>query len=971
MRLLGPVTVDGADTALPLGSAMQRTVLAVLALEAGRVVPVERLIAYLWGETPPKDPNGLIQTYVSRLRSALRPVGAAIERQAHGYLLDLPAAEVDVHVFRAAVAGAATTSDSGSLREALALWRGEPLAGLLATERLERLRAGLREEHLVAWEECLERELQGGHHKKITGELLRLHEEQPLRERVLSLLLVALYRDGRRAEALQRYAAARQRLADELGIDPTPALAALHARILRDELDPAEPQAPVPPAVPRSLPYDVPDFTGRHDDVQRLAAAAAAHGRMAICVIDGMGGIGKTALAVHIAHQLADRYPDGQLFVDLRGFSPACEPAEPGEALSVLLRTMGVPDGQIPAGLAERAALWRHTIAGKRILLLLDNVAAADQARPLIPGAPGSLVLVTSRRRLTLDGSVRVSLDALDPDSARALFISVAGARAATEPEAVDEVLALCGYLPLAIRVAAARLAHRDHWSVAYLAARLRDEHGRLAELRTVDHDVHATLQLSYVDLTEAQQRLLRLLGAHPGDDVTAYAACAVLGVDFPTTERLLDELFDAHLLIQHAEGRYRFHDLLRAFVQQLPDEIERGDARRNLVDYYRQAASAAMDLYAPAERRFRPEITGTHHVAPMADAAQALRWLDAERANLIAVAHDAPGVFSRILFRYLDARSLHDDGLTLHTLALTDPDPAVQAAARNGLGNLCLRRGDYPAAQEHLTHCVSLLRAIGDRHTESRVLLNLGLVLGRLGQLETAIVHYEQSLLIAIEFGDLLSEARCLTNIGNANRRLRRFEAAADAQLRALEKARQAAAPLNVGYALFNLGLISIDRNDPGPAIGYFEEALVLLREVGDRSGESGVLDSIGKARSLQGHHQDAVAYHQHALAITEQTGNRHDRQHFLNSLGETLTAAGKPQDAVRYHEEALSLATDIQASDGQARAYEGTGRALIALGRRDDARQPLELSLALYESLGFEQRDQIELLIKELDPS
>ncbi|WP_051366086.1 AfsR/SARP family transcriptional regulator [Hamadaea tsunoensis] len=967
VRLLGPVTVDDAGTALPLGSSMQRTVLALLALETGRVVPVDRLITVLWGETPPKDPHGLVQTYISRLRGVLKPIGAGIERRAHGYLLDLPAQDVDLHVFRGVLADAATTSDAGPLREALALWHGEPLADLPASEQLDRLRAGLREERLTAWEECLDRELRGGRHKEIAADLLRLHEEQPLRERVLSLLLVALYRDGRRAEALQRYAAARERLADDLGIDPTPELVELHARILRDELDPPAPATPVITSVPRSLPYDVRDFTGREADLDRLRAAADATGSVAICTVDGMGGIGKTTLAVHLAHQLADRYPDGQLFVDLRGFTPGCGPAEPAEALSILLRAMGVVDGRIPAGLTERAALWRHTVAGKRILLLLDNVARADQARPLIPGTPGSLVLVTSRRRLTLDGAAGVSLGSLDHAGARALFTGIAGGRVTAEPDALDEVLVLCDYLPLAIRIAAARLAHRTQWSVAHLAARLRTERGRLAELRTADHDVRATLQLSYLDLTADQQRLLRLLGAHEGQDFTAYAVAAMTGTDPLDAERLLDELFDAHLLIQHAAGRYRFHDLMQAFARELAPETERRAARRELAGYYRQAASAAMNLYAPAERPFRPDFTaGPHHVPPMADATEALHWLDAERANLVAVAHDAPGDFSRLLFRYIDARSLHDAGHTVHSLALTDPDPTVQAHAHNGLGNLCLRRGDYAGAQDHLTRCIDLLRTTGDRHNESRVLLNLGIVVARLGHRELAIEYYRQSHRIAVEFGDVLSEARSLINIGNAYRQLGRYDEAAAAQLQALRKARQAGAYANVGFSLFNLGLISLDQERPDSAITYLDEALTVLREVGDRSGEAGVIDSIGRALSLQGRHDEALAHHRRALDLARETGNRHDQQHILNSLGETSTVHGHFATALDHHAEALDLATTINAPDGQARAYEGQGRALLALGCREEARQRLEQALTLYKSLGFGRREQVEQLIK-----
>ncbi|WP_051367056.1 AfsR/SARP family transcriptional regulator [Hamadaea tsunoensis] len=969
--LLGPVTVWYGGAPVPLGPSMQRTVLAVLALDARRAVSVDRIARALWGEDLPDRPHGLIQTYVSRLRTALRPAQVGIELAGAGYTLTAGPDTVDVVDFRARVVAALAQPDAAALRAALALWRGEALAGLRATPTVQRIRQALTTERLTALGECLDRELAAGHHRELIAELAALHDEHPSHERFLAQLMTALQADGRRSEALQRYADARRVLAEEYGLDPTPQLQELHARMLRDEPGRPAPAAAAPlPRPPRRLPHDVGDFTGRDSEVARLTALIeAGSAKTVIAAIDGMAGIGKTTLAVHLAHRLAGRFPDGQLFIDLRGFVEGHPPLDVGEALSALLGALGVPPAKIPVEVSERVSLWQDTMAHQRVLVVLDNAATAEQVRPLIPGTAGSLTLVTSRRRLSLDGGLTVSLDVLDETDARTLFARIAGDRVRAEPEAVDEVLRLCGHLPLAIRVAGSRLAHRSTWTVGFLAARLRTERRRLAELRSGDRDVRAAFDLSYLDLSAPARTLLRLLGTHPGPDFTPHAVAALLGTDPGDAEQQLEELLDLHLLLQRTPGRYRFHDLLREYAAPLAADDERAAGLDRLRDFYREAAAHAMDTYAPAEQRHRPRIGPTGLDLPRyADGSAALEWLDAERANLTAMAPYAPGDLSGVLFRYFDSRSLHEQAMTVHTAAVGDTDPHARASGHNGIGNVAMRRGDYALAKVHFEAAMDILRTVGDRAREGRVLLNLGLIQGRLGLREQAVESIERSRAISVEDGDVLGETRCLINLAVMHRELGRPQTALSLMELALARSRGVGAQLIIGMSLLGLGLSHLDLGDHAQALVQLEEALAVLRQVGDRSGEAGVTESIGRALAGLGRFEEAVAHHEQALVISQEIGSRHNHQHALNSYGETLTAQGRPAEALLRHDEAVAIATAIGSPDGRARGHEGAGRALLALDRPQAARDRLRAALELYDQLGFATRDRVAKTLAEL---
>ncbi|GIG56909.1 SARP family transcriptional regulator [Longispora fulva] len=1010
--LLGPVEVRHDGVALPLGSAMQRTVLALLALDAGRVVSVDRLVDGLWAEAPPERTSGLIQTYISRLRAAFRPAGVDIRRSGNGYVLEIPPADVDARAFQSAVAAALAAADPAPLRAALALWRGDPLGDLRSTPLVDRIRAGLAEEHLTAVEECLDRELRAGRHREIVGELARLHAEHPLRERFLSLLLLALFRDGRQSEALQRYEDARRHLADELGLDPTPELADLHGRILRN--DPGlNPAPPVAVRVPRLLPYDVRDFTGRVAELAYLMTLAegVAH-TVVISAIDGMPGIGKTAMAVHIAHALADRFPDGQLFVDLHGYTPGRTPVDSAAALRLLLRALGVAEHQLPADPDERAALWRDQLAGRRVLILLDNAADAAQVRPLLPGTPGSLVLITSRRRLTtLDGAESLLLEVLPAEDAHALFVAVAGDAVLAEPDAVAEVLRLCGYLPLAVRIAAARIGLRRHRPVERLAQLLGAEHQRLAELSLDDRDVTAAFNLSYDALPADQRWLFRLLGLHPGADFEPHSVAALAGRTPDAAERLLERLADAHLLLRGTGDRYTFHDLLRVYAADRAADLapaDRDAALARLFDHYLATAGAAVGLtgLVMPPGRYPAPVVGHPTPVEFGTKDEALAWLTAERAGLIAAAELAPAAghprfgydLATTTMRYLDAHAHYADALALYGHALRGAEDAADRAGQADLlrftGQIHFRRASYDVAAEHVGRAMLLHRAEGDQAGEAGALDVLGMIHGHRGELDQALIclqqaldlhratgyrvgetvalstiggiygrlgdyrragdHFRQALAGSHDVGNREIEGTALANLATVYQRLGRYEEALDHCRRALAVTRETGNRRGEANALANLGLIYGRLDRPALALDHYEQSRRLHREIGHRSSEGYTLTGVGDIHHRAGDHDLALEHHRRALDLSRELGDRNLEAHALNGLGAASLALGSADQALVWHTRAEAVSLDTGDAYSQARAVEGLGHAHHARGAITSAVTCWEHALLMYARLG-----------------
>lgn len=611
IALLGTQRVQMGARNLDLSGPRQQRLLAVLALEANRAVSFSSVVDALWDDDPPDTARRQVHNAVAALRRALGPVRESIVTVRHGYRLEIPPESLDFHRFRSLVARARDATAAGrsaaasaALSDGLALWNGPALAGL-SGRTIQVAAAHLEEERLTATEMLFELRLEEGADVEIIPALHRLVQEHPLRDRLREQLMLALYRAGRQAEALKVYEAGRVLLAEELGLDMRTEVRRLHGRILRadpaldlsqsiqaiapvDQADsgtgPARPvsaaggapaawgggSASQPSGNRNFLPRDIPAFIGRTDEYRRLVALGGVLKPIPVVAsVDGMAGIGKTALTLRVAHSLAEHYPDGQFFVDLHGHTPGREPVDPAQALARLLHDVGLRPGQVPSGLEQRSAAWRATLAGRRVLILVDNALDAEHARPLLPGSGGTMALITSRHRLLcIDADATVSLEVLSDLDAVRLFEQIVGAdRAGAEPDAVADVVRLCGHLPLAVRIAASRLRQRRAWTVAHLAERLRKGKWPLSDLAAGDHSVATAFETSYRQLDHRQQVFLWRLGLRVGRDFDADEAAAVCAMPRAEAEELLEELLDRNLLSQRVQGRYYLHELIRRYA--------------------------------------------------------------------------------------------------------------------------------------------------------------------------------------------------------------------------------------------------------------------------------------------------------------------------------------------------------------------------------------------------------------------
>lgn len=811
----------------------------------------------------------------------------------------------------------------------------------------------------------------------------------------------------------------------------------------------AEPGTPPPYCpVPRQLPADVAGFTGRAAELTALRRLLPPEGGPGaplpgLAVIAGTAGVGKTALAVRAAHWLAPAYPDGQLFIDLHGFTAAVSPVDPADALDRVLRVLGVPSEQIPPDLDDRAGLWRSLLAGRRMLVLLDNVATEGQVRPLLPGNGGNLVMVTSRRRLAgLEATLPLSLDVLAVADAALLFTRTADPASATTIDGTDgrpgtdgwhgadgpdelvaEAVELCGRLPLAIRVAAARLRSRPAWSLSDLVARLRDQDRRLGEL--VDDDgprsVASALALSYQQLAPDQQLLYERLGQHPGPEFDQYAAAALLDTGPEAAAHLLDRLLDAHLVQESTPGRYGFHDLVRAHAAGTVPARRRYARRRRqraigrLLDYYRHAAAVAMDAAYPYERDRRPAVPPACTASPaLSDPDRAIEWLDLELPNLVAVARYAAGAgwpdhtwqIPAILHRHLRTRGRYHDAGVLHRQALSTTRATGQSTgalgALTGLAEVDRLTGRFPAAQAEFDDALALARRIGARGGELVALLGLGRVHLMQDRYRQAIDHFEQSLEIARDTGNRPGELDALVGLGDATAPQGRYQDATGHFKQALQIARDTGNRPGELNTLRGIGLVHRALGRYPQAIHHFEQSLQISRATGNRPGELNALTGLGEVYRLQGRHEPALAcfrqtlqlaratghrngelnaltglaeiqrqqgryepaagYYQQVLELARELGDRNWEFEVLHGLGRLHHAAGRPEQAVAHHERALELATRLGQPADQARAHDGLGNAHHALCESARARDHWRQALHILVTLGTDYTEDPE---------
>ncbi|NUT02426.1 MAG: tetratricopeptide repeat protein [Hamadaea sp.] len=1004
--VLGPVTAFGLDGAVELGPTRQRTVLAILLVESGTAVTPEQLVDRVWGERPPQRARETLHSYLSRLRTTLEAAGGPTPaRRGRGYLIDADPDAVDLHRFRRLADAARAAGDTEAARlwpEALTLWRGTPFEDL-DSDWLRSVAAGLEGER---WSAVLDRNdvlLRTGEHTAILAELTLASDDHPLDERVAGQYLLALYAAGRQADALAHYRTLRRRLVDEIGSEPGPALRELHHRILRQDphLVPGDPETPrertsvASTVVPAQLPADVAGFTGRAAELDRLDTflapeTGAPEQAMKIAVIGGTAGVGKTTLAVHWAHRVRARFPDGQLYVNLRGYDPE-QPMATGDALARFLTALGLTGHNIPLGEEDRAARFRSEVAGKRMLIVLDNAAGVRQVRALLPGSGSCLVVVTSRDSLAglvaVDGAYRLDLGLLSVTEAVDLLNRLIGRRAEAEPVATALLAEQCARLSLALRVAAELAVSRPDSTLADLSAELTDRQSRL-DLLDPGGDPYAAVRevfsWSTHHLPTAALETFRLLGLHPGPDIDPYAVAALAGVPVDQARRNLAVLARAHLVHRSGPNRYGLHDLLRAYAAGLATREVTGEQRehasRRLLDYYRAAATAAMDCLHPAEAPHRPSRMPSSATIPdLTTPEAAAAWLDAERFCLIAVAaHAAAGgdyayvvSLTRTVHRYLI-----DTHLT-EAIALSDQarrsaegtdDPSALAHALRLLGAAYSRMSQVDLALECQLASLAEARRAADPLAETLAYLGLGVALSHLGRGEEAIERTRDAIAVATEAADALGQAIAFNNVAVLEQQHGRYAEAGEHLREALSRFQALDARRFQANALTNLGVIETRLGDLAAAAGHFDASLGILHELSTPIVEAHTLDKLGMLLLRLGDAPAASERFRQAVRLFHQVGVPAAEAGSLNGLGEAAMRQGRLEEALAHHQEALAMAEQTKGLHQQAQAHLGLGRVLHALNEADRARAHLETSLKLYTALRMPEADEVRTTLAEL---
>jgi DNA-binding SARP family transcriptional activator/tetratricopeptide (TPR) repeat protein len=919
VRLLGPVDVVVKGGPRPVHGLRRRALLAALALHCGEVVSASRLVDVVWDGTAPPTGVNTLQRHVSYLRGVLGRK-AAITARPPGYLLDLDGDFTDVQLAEQLLRRGTQSPDpvrgSQYLQDALALWRGPPLADVAGLAWLEEQAGRLDLLRLQVTRALSGARLAAGEHAELIPGLEQMAADHPLDEEIHAHLMLALYRCTRQADALAVYRRLRQGLNEELGIDPSQALRDLETAILQQ--DPAldtPVRATMPPVrsaampIPAQLPPAVPGFAGRGTELASLdailAAAAqagpAGHAAVVISAVSGTAGVGKTTLATQWAHRVSAQFPDGQLYVNLRGFDPGEQAVDPGTAVRGFLDAFGVSVARIPAGLPAQVGLYRSLLAGKRVLVVLDNARDAEQVRPLLPGSPGCLAIVTSRNDLTglvaAEGACPLTLDLLTAADARDLLARRLGeGRVASEPDAVEQIVTHCARLPLALAIAAARAAANPGFPLAAIAAELREASRALDPFDGGDRatNVRTVFSWSYQAVSTEAARLFRLLGLQPGPDFAAPAAASLAAIPPGQARALLAELSRAHLLTEHSSGRYAFHDLLRAYATELAHAHDTRDARhaavRGALDHYLHTAYGAAMLLEPyyypiALVPAQPAVV----VGELATAEDALRWFTAERATLLAA---------------VDLAAAAGFGAHAWQLAWT-------------LNNFLLRRGLWDEQAMACKAGLDAARRAGDTAGQVQCLQRLAWGYAKSGRGREAWPLFRQALRQAEAIGDHGSQAYIHGSLGWLASREERPADALNHSRRALELYRTADHPGQV-MMLIDVGCGHARLGNHQEALTYCTQALAGVRELGARNWENAVWELFGDIYQQLGNHQETIECYERSIDISRELADRYSEAITLDRLGDAHHSAGGTDAARRAWTHALRIFHEIDHPDG-----------------------------------------------------
>ncbi|RMI28756.1 BTAD domain-containing putative transcriptional regulator [Streptomyces triticirhizae] len=990
--VLGPLEVRGSGGPPGVAGRLRRALLGVLLARAGQVVPADVLVDALWGERADERAGQRLHLQVHRLRGFLDGP-ERLSRVENGYRLRVDEGELDAERFESLVARAVGLVEREparaveTLRAALALWRGAPFADSDVPE-LCAWADRLAERRLVAWETLYRAELACGAGAELVDGLEELARAHPLRERLTELLVTALHRAGRRDEALAAYRRARRCLADELGLEPGAELREVVARVRSGAAPPDRLAAASPEPAPNQLPADIGGFVGRGAELAELDARVSAPVPVLITAVAGTAGVGKTALAVRWAHRARERFPDGQLYVDLRGYGPD-QPRAPEDVLAGFLRALGMAGSAIPHELDERAARFRTLVDGRRMLLLLDNAADVAQVRPLLPGSPSCVTLVTSRDTLTglvvREGARRVALDRFSAVEARELLRSLLGEeRLATEPAAaVDALVERCARLPLALRIAAELVrSHRGPGGVAALAGSLAGRRGALDLLDVDDPQtaVRAVFSWSYQRLAPDEALVFRMVGAHPGPDLEEHAVAALAGLERRAARRALDALVRGHLVERSPSGRYGLHDLLHAYATELDGPAdERMAALGRLSDYYLSTASAAMDVLVPQETFRRPPAPDWPGEAPRFDSPESARdWLDAERANLLALARiSGPRRtldLAETLWRYLFLGGFPDEALHLYTRELSAAralgDPLAEARARNNLGKTMDQLGlDGEAALDHLRAALAAYERAGLPEWQSAVRNNLGVAHGRRGELDAAVAEFEASLALVSPDGPWPLRRAPMVNVSRCLKEMGRPDEALGILARVLELCREHEDLIHIPNALTGLADLSLLTGREAEARAHAVDGLALAREHGFRAVEVDCLRVLGVVARSADQPAEAVRRHEEALAVARSIGSRHTLLEALDELAASQAAAGDLARALATRREALDVATEAGHRAGAAAAHAALAALHARRGETEAARAHGRDAVGGHEALGQRtEADEVRSALADL---